>query len=143
VQHRGGRSGFMRVTGPRTIVMPDYRGNRQYVSLGNLAGNDRAALFMMDYARKARLKLYVRVGVTDDADALAALSARDPRARVERAMRFTVEAFDWNCPQYIAPRYTEEDLATVTTRLTDRIAELEAEIARLNSMEEPEAPSRS
>ncbi len=147
MQHRGGRPGFLRVTGPRTLVMPDYRGNRQYVSLGNLAGNDRAALFLMDYPRRARLKLYVRVAVTEDADALAALASHDPTARVERAMRFTVEAFDWNCPQHIVPRYTEEDVAALIARMGARIAALEAQVAALTREdgvgEGPAAPSRS
>jgi predicted pyridoxine 5'-phosphate oxidase superfamily flavin-nucleotide-binding protein len=134
LQHRGGPSGFVRVMGPDRLAFADLRGNRQYISLGNVAGEGRAALFFMDYARRARLKLLGRVEAVPLGDAPEAVEALgDPRlrARVERVLVVTVEAFDWNCPQYIVPRWTAEEIAPAVESLQERIAELEAEVARL------------
>lgn len=106
VQHRGGPRGFLKVIDDRTLAFADYRGNRQYISTGNVAANDRACLFLMDYARRARLKIYVHVEeVALDADpALAALVIdADYRAKLERIFRLRLESFDWNCPQHITP----------------------------------------
>lgn len=134
VQHRGGPRGFVQVLGPDRIAFADLRGNRQYISLGNVAGDGRASLFFMDYARRARLKLLGRVAAVPPGEVPEAVEALgDPRlrARVERVLVVAVEAFDWNCPQYIAPRWTAAEVAPVVEGLEARIAELEAELARL------------
>lgn len=129
VQHRGGPAGFVRLLDERTLGFADFRGNRQYVSVGNLTRNDRVSLIFMDYANRARLKLYGRVRFTEDAETLARLALPDYRGRVERAMLIAVEAFDWNCPQHISRRFTEAELAETLVPLQARIAALEAELA--------------
>jgi predicted pyridoxine 5'-phosphate oxidase superfamily flavin-nucleotide-binding protein len=117
IQHRGGPAGFVKVLDERTLGFADFRGNRQYVSLGNLADNDRVALFFMDYPRQARLKLlgHARAVTLDEApELIARLAMPDYPARIERAFLITVEAFDWNCSQHITPRYTADDIAAIT-----------------------------
>lgn len=113
VQHRGGPPGFLKVLDPRTIGYADFSGNRQYISLGNLEGNDRIILFLIDYPGQRRLKIWGRARLIDE-DAEPALVARlespSYRARVERGVVITVEAFDWNCPKYITPRFTEREI---------------------------------
>ena len=134
VQHRGGPAGFVRVLDERTIALADFRGNRQYVSVGNLGGDDRVALIFMDYPRQRRLKVLGRariVEVADDPALLARLALPGYDARVERAMVIAVEAFDWNCPQHITPRFTEAEVLQHVAPLRARLAELEAEVARL------------
>ena len=102
VQHRGGPPGFLRVLDEHTVAFADFAGNRQYISAGNLAGNERAFLFLMDYAAARRLKLWGRARVvTDDPDLLARLATPGYRARVEQAIVFSVRAWDWNCSQHI------------------------------------------
>ena len=135
VQHRGGPPGFVRVLGPERLAFADFRGNRQYISLGNVAGDGRASLFFMDYARRARLKLLGRVSAVPPGEAPEAVEALDPglRARVERVLVVAVEAFDWNCPQYIVPRWTAEEIAPAVETLQARIASLEAEVERLRT----------
>lgn len=137
LQHRGGPAGFVRVTDPHRLAFADYRGNRQYVSLGNFAGDDRAALFFMDYPRRTRLKLlgHVRALVPEAAPELAA-ALTDPsyKARIERIMVVEVEAFDWNCPQHITPRFTLEEIKPSFDRLQARIAELESDLASLRAV---------
>ncbi|MCC7194667.1 MAG: pyridoxamine 5'-phosphate oxidase family protein [Gemmatimonadaceae bacterium] len=132
VQHRGGPIGFVHVLDERTIGFADFRGNRQYVSVGNLMTDDRVSLFFMDYPNKTRLKLLGRARLVglDDQAVLSRLAMPDYRARIERGFVITVEAFDWNCPQHITERYTLEEVRAVTAPLTARIAELEAELAR-------------
>ncbi|ABC80323.1 pyridoxamine 5'-phosphate oxidase family protein [Anaeromyxobacter dehalogenans] len=112
LQHRGGPPGFVRVLGPRTIGFADYRGNRQYVTVGNLARNDRVALFFMDYPARTRLKLlgHARWVGPEEPALLAALSAPAGAAPVERGIVIEVAAFDWNCSQHITPRFTEAEL---------------------------------
>ncbi len=132
VQHRGGPPGFLRVLDEQTIGFADFRGNRQYVSLGNLARNDRVSLILMDYAHRRRLKILGRaraIGPADDPARLAALQLPDYRARVERGVLIAVEAFDWNCPQHITPRFTAAQVAELTAPLHARIAALEASLA--------------
>ena len=113
VQFRGGPTGFLKVLDDRTLAFADFRGNRQYISTGNLRANDRVALFFMDYANQRRMKLMARTEVFD-ADERPDLLPRlvDPsyRARVERVVVFHVVAFDWNCPQHITPRFTLDEL---------------------------------
>lgn len=113
VQHRGGPAGFLKVLDARTIGYADFSGNRQYISVGNLDGDDRVSLFLMDYPGQRRLKIWGRAQLIDE-DTEPALIARlespDYRARVERGVVITVEAFDWNCPKYITPRFTEHEV---------------------------------
>lgn len=108
-----GPKGFLRVLGERTIGFADFSGNRQYVSVGNLAGNDRVLLFLVDYPSRTRLKLLGRARLIglDDAGMIAALAVPRYRARVERGVLITLEAFDWTCPQHITPRYGAEEVA--------------------------------
>lgn len=113
VQHRGGPAGFLKVLGPNTLGYADFSGNRQYISVGNLAGDDRVSLFLMDYAGQRRLKVWGRARLVDEdreSDLVARLESPDYRARVERGVVITVEAFDWNCPKYITPRFTEREV---------------------------------
>ncbi|MCV6586640.1 MAG: pyridoxamine 5'-phosphate oxidase family protein [Marinibacterium sp.] len=137
IQHRGGPAGFLQVLGPARLGFADYRGNRQYVSDGNLATDNRVSLFLMDYPRKARLKLLGRAVMRDAADDpdLAARLAVDGQGRVERLVTIDVAAFDWNCPQFITPRLDAREIAATLgpelTRLETRVAELEAELAAL------------
>lgn len=136
IQHRGGPPGFVKVLDERTLGFADYRGNRQFVSLGNLQHDARASLFFMDYARQARLKLFARISPVDLGDRPELASALvDSRynAKVERGLLINVESFDWNCSQHIAPRISLHEFAPVVEDLQSRIAELQAEIERLNS----------
>jgi predicted pyridoxine 5'-phosphate oxidase superfamily flavin-nucleotide-binding protein len=114
VQHRGGPPGFIKVIDDKTLAFPDFRGNRQYISLGNTSANDRVALIMMDYPRRARMKLYAHIEARDlAADPALAEKLMLPgyRAVPERAFLLHLDAFDWNCPQHITPRFTEPELA--------------------------------
>ena len=130
VQHRGGPCGFVRVLDSETIGFADYRGNRQYVSVGNLTTDDRVSLFFMDYARKRRLKLLGRARIIrpEDTAVLDRLRLPGDTGRIERGISITVDAFDWNCPQHIKERYTIDEVREATEKLTARIAVLEAEL---------------
>lgn len=132
IQHRGGPRGFVRVLDAQTLGFADFRGNRQYVSIGNLTTDDRVSLFFMDYPGRTRLKLFGRARIIgpDDPLLLSRLEMADNRARIEQGLVFAVEGFDWNCPQHITERFTREELHAVTAPLTARIAALEAELAR-------------
>ena len=134
IQHRGGPRGFVRVLDPHTIGFADYRGNRQYINVGNLSGDDRVSLFAMDYPNRRRLKLLGRARTVgpDEPELLARLSEPEG-GRVERGIVIRIEGFDWNCPQWITPRFTAEDIAPAVGSLKARIAELEAEVARLSA----------
>ncbi len=138
IQHRGGAQGFLHVIDDRTLGFADLRGNKQYVSVGNLAHDNRVALFLMDYAHQLRLKILGRAEVHEnDAEAAALLDKlRVPgeKTPAERAIVIHVEAFDWNCPQHITPRYTVEELAGTLEPLRKRLEELEAENARLREL---------
>lgn len=134
VQHRGGPAGFLRVIDEKTLAFADFRGNRQYISLGNLATNDRAALILMDYPHRRRLKIYVRVEEKDASQdpALAQhLLRSDYKALVERAFLLHVKAFDWNCPLHITPRFTAAEVETGLSPIRARLEALEAENERL------------
>jgi predicted pyridoxine 5'-phosphate oxidase superfamily flavin-nucleotide-binding protein len=131
-QHRGGPKGFIRILGPKTLGFADYKGNRQYITTGNLAENDRAFLFLMDYAHRRRVKLWGRARVVADDDGLVArLMPEDYEARPEQAILFEVEAWDINCPQHIPQKIDGADVARVLAELQERIAALEAENAAL------------
>jgi ferredoxin-NADP reductase/predicted pyridoxine 5'-phosphate oxidase superfamily flavin-nucleotide-binding protein len=113
MQHRGGPMGFLKVLDARTIGYADFAGNGQYISVGNLGGDGRICLFLMDYAGQRRLKIWGRARLIDESlepNLVAQLESPDFRARVERAIVITIEAFDWNCPKYITPRYTQAEL---------------------------------
>ncbi len=133
VQHRGGPAGFVKVLDETTLGFADFRGNRQYVSVGNLQTDNRVSIFFMDYPNRRRLKLLGRTRVIDaeDRENLDRLVVPDYRAAVERGLLIDVEAFDWNCPQHITPRYTEDDVAQANASLLERIASLEDEVTRL------------
>jgi len=120
VQHRGGPAGFVHVLDEKTIGFADFRGNRQYISAGNLRNDDRVSLLFMDYPGRTRLKLAGRARLTgeEESELLQRLIVDDYRARVERGFIISVEAFDWNCPQHITPRYTLAEIeAMAASRL--------------------------
>ena len=132
MQHRGGPVGFLKVLDERRLAFADYRGNRQYVSLGNLSQNERVSLFFMDYPNRTRLKLLGRVRViAPEEEALLARLSPDAgyRARVERGFEITLVGFDWNCPQHITPRYSQAEVEGEFLRLQNRIRELEDQLA--------------
>lgn len=134
VQFRGGSKGFLKVLDAQTLGYADFRGNLQYISVGNLSDNDRAALILMDYPNRQRLKILARVEIKDASDApelIEKLKIPDYKARIERAVLLRVEAFDWNCPQHITPRFTIEEIQTINQPLYEHIEKLEAEIKRL------------
>jgi len=131
IQHRGGPKGLLEVLNPTTVVFADYQGNRQLLSTGNLAVNDQVSLFLMDYPNRTRLKVLGHAKVEDarsHPDLAARLSNPGMRARVERIVFIDVVSFDWNCPKYITPRYSLEQVEEFAGSLRTRIAELEAEL---------------
>jgi uncharacterized protein len=128
VQHRGGPPGFLRVMNATTLAFADFRGNKQYITLGNAAANDRCALFLVDYPNRRRLKIYARIEVKDLEPALAAILVLPGyRAKPERAFVLHLEAFDWNCSQHITPRFAEPEIDAALMPVRARIAQLEAE----------------
>lgn len=132
VQHRGGPRGFLRALDDRTLAFADRRGNQQYISVGNLASSDRVALLLMDYPARRRLKIYALAQVTAPADdPVLTASLTSARDRAERIIVLHLEAFDWNCPQNITPRFTEREIAAAVMPLRDRLSALEAENADL------------
>jgi predicted pyridoxine 5'-phosphate oxidase superfamily flavin-nucleotide-binding protein len=134
IQHRGGPKGFMRVLDESTIGFADFKGNRQYVSMGNFRGNDRVALFFMDYPNRRRLKLMGRIKpvANDNWELLARLETDGYRATVERGFVIHIEAFDWNCPQHITPRYTELELQQLIAPLIEQNKALKAQLDAAN-----------
>ncbi|WP_149931243.1 MULTISPECIES: pyridoxamine 5'-phosphate oxidase family protein [Acinetobacter] len=136
VQHRGGPSGFMKVLDDRTLGFVDFRGNRQYITQGNVSADDRAALFLMDYPGQRRLKIYAHVEVKSFADdpALASkLILPEYKGKAERAMLLHLDAFDWNCPQHITPRFTEAEINQAILPLRNRLIDLETEVSHLRA----------
>jgi predicted pyridoxine 5'-phosphate oxidase superfamily flavin-nucleotide-binding protein len=134
IQHRGGPTGFLKVLDEKTIGFADFRGNRQYISVGNLKSDNRVSLFLMDYANKARLKILGRARIIDASggEALQHLAVPAYRAAVERGLVISIEAFDWNCPQHITPRFTVAEIEAATEPLRKRIVELEQELEQRN-----------
>lgn len=131
VQHRGGHPGFLKVLSPTQLAFADYKGNRQMLSTGNIAGNDRMALFLMDYPNRERLKILAHARVVDIRQQPEILDqVADPKERplVERVFLLEVVSFDWNCPKYITPRYTAAEIETAIAPLKNRIAHLEAQL---------------
>jgi len=134
IQHRGGPKGFIKVIDEKTLGFADYRGNRQYITLANLSENDRAYLFLLDPARRQRIKIWGRARVVeDDAALVAKLFDEGYKAKPERAILFTIEAWDVNCSQHIVTRYTEAQLEDAFNDVRKHIATLEAENARLRA----------
>ncbi len=134
IQHRGGPKGFLKVLDQRTLGFADFSGTRQYISVGNLAENNKAFIFLMDYANQQRIKIWGTAEVIENnPKLLEQLTNPIYRGRPERAFRFHVEAWDVNCPQHIKPRFTAEEIDSTVQALSDRIAELEAENATLRS----------
>ena len=134
IQHRGGPPGFLRVLDPQTIGFADFSGNRQYVTQGNLADNAKAFLFLIDYAARRRIKVWGTARVVEGDDALnARLATPGYKARIEQAILFQVSAWDVNCPQHIPQRFEAAAVAAALEDREARIAELEAEIARLKA----------
>jgi predicted pyridoxine 5'-phosphate oxidase superfamily flavin-nucleotide-binding protein len=131
LQHRGGKPGFLRVMSPSTIAFADYKGNRQLLSTGNVAADDRVALFLMDYPQRTRLKILGHARVEDareHPELVAQIAEADAHRIVERLFLIEVVSFDWNCPHYITPRYTVSEIQELVAPLQRRIAELEAEL---------------
>ncbi|WP_420409768.1 pyridoxamine 5'-phosphate oxidase family protein [Hoeflea sp.] len=130
VQFRGGRPGFISVIDNQTIAYADYRGNRQYVSTGNLRRNDRVSILAIDFARRKRLKLLGRAEISEDPDVIAYLNGPD-RPEAERAVIVHIAAFDWNCPQHIPVRMTDAEYGGEVGRLKEQISELEQRLFAL------------
>jgi uncharacterized protein len=142
VQHRGGPAGFLKVLDDKTLGFADFRGNLQYISVGNLGADDRASLILMDYPNRARLKILAHVEVRnlrDDPELAERLSLPGYKAKPERAFLLHLETFDWNCPQHITPRYTLPEIEAAVAPLRARVAELEAENRALRARAEAHA----
>jgi predicted pyridoxine 5'-phosphate oxidase superfamily flavin-nucleotide-binding protein len=134
IQHRGGPPGFLHVTSPSTLAFADYKGNRQLLSVGNVAANNRVSLFLMDYPQRTRLKILGHARIVDarEQPALAdALAEPSERKNVERLFLIDIVSYDWNCPQHITPRYTPAEVRAAIEPLQERVRELEAELQRL------------
>jgi uncharacterized protein len=136
VQHRGGPRGFLKILDEKTMGFADFRGNLQYISLGNIATRDKTSLFFMDYPNRTRLKMFVHTeerSLDGDPTLSAALTLPGYKAKVERALIFHLEAFDWNCPQHITPRYTKEELQPIFDSMESQLRQLQAENSDLRS----------
>jgi predicted pyridoxine 5'-phosphate oxidase superfamily flavin-nucleotide-binding protein len=134
IQHRGGPPGFLKPIGTHMLAFADFAGNRQYITRGHLKENDRAHIFIPHFATRQRVKLWGRARIVEgDLALMERLADPSYKARPERAIVFTLEAWDINCPQHIQPRYTEAEIAPAVDRLAQRIKELEEEVARLKS----------
>ncbi|WP_316204295.1 MULTISPECIES: pyridoxamine 5'-phosphate oxidase family protein [unclassified Bradyrhizobium] len=140
IQHRGGPKGFLKVLDSHTLAFADFSGNRQYITQGNLSENPHAYIFIMDYAHRRRVKIWgtARV-VEDDAALTASLMPRGYKARPEHVILFTISAWDTNCPQHIPQKFDAADVAEALAVRDARIAELEAELARLKGESKPSA----
>lgn len=137
IQHRGGPKGFLHVIDEHTLAFADFIGNRQYITTGNLAENDQAYIFLMDYETRSRVKIWGRARITDDATLIAKLMPQNYRAKPQQAIIFTVAALDTNCSQHIPMKFDAADVAAAFDHLKARIAELEAEIETLKKDKEP------
>jgi uncharacterized protein len=138
IQHRGGPKGFIKVLDKMTLAFADYRGNRQYITQGNLSENAKAHIFVMDYAHRRRVKIWGEARVVDDDPALLqALMPQGYKARPEQVILFTIAAWDTNCPQHIPQKFDAADVAAALAVRDARIAELEAELAALKAQPAP------
>ncbi len=139
IQFRGGAKGFLKVLDDKTLGFADFRGNLQYISVGNLSENSKAALFLMDYPNQTRLKILANVEVIDarnKPEIVEKLIVPDYKAKIERAFILHVEAFDWNCPQHITPRFTMDEVKTMIAPLNEHIEKLEREIEELKKIKD-------
>jgi uncharacterized protein len=138
IQHRGGPRGFVKILDHRTLAFADYSGNRQYITQGNLTENPKAHIFLMDYARRRRVKIWGEARVVEDDPALlASLMPQGYKARPEQAILLTISAWDTNCPQHIPQKFDAADVAAALAARDARIVELEAELAALKSRPAP------
>lgn len=136
IQHRGGPKGFVKVLDPKRLGIIDFKGNSQYISVGNIATHSNVALIMVDYPARARLKIFAKASIIELKEDPALYDLLHPEGykfRPERMMIFTVEAYDWNCPQHITPRYTVEDIEEIYASQLEYIGKLEAEIKTLKA----------
>ena len=134
IQHRGGPPGFLKAIGTHTLAFADFAGNRQYITLGHLKENDRAHIYVLHFATQQRVKLWGRARVVEnDLELMERLVDPAYKARPQRAVVFTLEAWDINCTQHIVPRYTEAEIAPGINKLVARIKELEEEVERLKA----------
>jgi predicted pyridoxine 5'-phosphate oxidase superfamily flavin-nucleotide-binding protein len=132
IQHRGGPAGFIRILDKSTLAFADFRGNRQYITQGNLSENPKAYIFLIDYVNRRRIKIWGEARVVEDDPALiAALMPKDYKAKPEQAILFKITAWDSNCPQHIPMKFDAADVAAAIAARDERIAELEAEVALL------------
>lgn len=134
IQHRGGPKGFVKVLDAKRIGFIDFKGNMQYISVGNIATNNNVALIMVDYPTRTRLKILAKAEIVELKDDKSLYDSLDPgeyKFRPERMMVLHIEAYDWNCPQHITPRYTVEDIETAIAPQRELIAKLEAELKTL------------
>lgn len=129
IQHRGGPPGFLKVLDPHTIGFADYGGNKQYISIGNLGENPRYCLFVMDYARRIRIKFWGTAKVVEDDDALLSTLSEGSNAPPQRSILLSVEVWDRNCPQHIPQLFSAEDVSAAVAKLETRIADLEGQLA--------------
>ncbi|OKH31362.1 pyridoxamine 5'-phosphate oxidase [[Phormidium ambiguum] IAM M-71] len=133
IQFRGGAPGFLKVLDEKTLGFADFSGNVQYITVGNLSGNNKAFLFLMDYRHRKRIKIWGRAEYTEgDSALIEQLRVPDYPAEIERAIIFHVEATSENCPQHIPIRYSETEVATMMAPLQARIVQLEQQLANLN-----------
>jgi uncharacterized protein len=136
IQHRGGPKGFLKVIDDHTLALGDFRGNKQYISTGNLQSDSRVAMIMVDYPRQARLKILGRVDILEGEQAetwLPRVRMPQEKTEIERVFVIHVEAFDWNCPQHITPRYTADELREGMREIEKRVEALEQENKKLRS----------
>jgi predicted pyridoxine 5'-phosphate oxidase superfamily flavin-nucleotide-binding protein len=132
IQYRGGSLGFLKPIDEKTLGFADFGGNRQYITLGNLSENPQAFIFLMDYARGRRIKIWGHARIVEDDPALLQrLSDPTYSGKVERAILFQIEAWDVNCPQHIHKRFSQKQVAPVIEQLQGRIAELESRLKAL------------
>jgi len=134
IQHRGGPQGFINVVDERTLGMVDFSGNRQYITVGNAMTNNKVAIILMDYPRKARLKLFAElkiVGIDEDPELFRQLAPANYKYHAERILLFTVMGYNWNCPQHITPRYTLDEISSAFEERNKYVSELEEEVKRL------------
>ncbi len=142
IQHRGGSPGFLKVLDHKTLAFADFGGNRQYITLGNLSENPKAFIFLMDYANQQRVKLWGAARVVEDDPGLLD-QLRDPHypGKVERAIVFTIEAWDINCPQHIHKRFSQREVQPVVEQLQRRISELQAQLAQRQAHDASPSPA--
>jgi uncharacterized protein len=132
IQHRGGPKGFIKILDKTTLAFADYKGNRQFITQGNLSENPKTHIFVMDYAHRQRVKIWGEARIVeDDAALLQSLMPKDYKARPEQAILFRISAWDTNCPQHIPQKFDADDVAGALAFRDERIAELEAEVAAL------------